>query len=77
MALTGLDNVAILGSGMAIITVPVGLPKGEIIFRATEPVIVQRLLSRGHDLSGRVAVHAIPLVSMPPASTPLASTPPG
>ena len=75
VALTGLESVAIPGSGMATITVPVGLPEGEIIFRATEPVIVQRLLSRGHDLSGRVAVHALPLVPMPSASTPLASTP--
>lgn len=67
--LTGLDKVVVPGSGMAIITVPVGVPEGEIIFQATAPVIVQRLLSRGHELTGRIAVHALPLVPMPVAST--------
>ena len=60
--LTGLDNVVVPASGVVTITVPVGLPVGEIIFQATAPVIVQRLLSRGHDLIGRSAVHALPLI---------------
>jgi len=68
--LTGLDKVVVPASGIVIITVPVGLPRGEIIFQATAPVIVQRLLSRGHELIGRSAVHALPLIPMPVASTP-------
>lgn len=68
--ITGLDKVVLPASGMAFITVPIGLPGGEIILQATVPVVVQRLLSRGHELIGRVAVHALPLIPMPIVSTP-------
>ncbi|MEO8162768.1 MAG: DUF5719 family protein [Ilumatobacteraceae bacterium] len=65
VALSGLDAVAVPASGLTLISVPIGLPIGELIFRATSPVIVQRLLSRGHDLVGRVAVMALPLIPSP------------
>jgi len=69
VALSGLEAVAVPESGLALITVPIGLPIGELIFRATTPVIVQRLLSRGHELFGRSAVMALPIVPSP-VSTP-------
>lgn len=61
--LSGLEKVVVPASGVVAITVPVGLPMGELIFQASAPVIVQRLLPRGHDLIGRSAVHALPLIS--------------
>lgn len=65
VALSGLDSIRIPGSGMVTITLPVGLPTGELILRATTPVIIQRLLARGHDLTGRSAVMALPLIPSP------------
>lgn len=65
VALSGLEAVALPESGFVLITVPIGLPSGELIFRATSPVIVQRLLSRGHELVGRSAVMALPVVPSP------------
>lgn len=65
VALSGLDSIVLPGSGLVTITLPVGLPIGEIILRATSPIIVERLLTRGHDLIGRSAVMALPLVPSP------------
>ncbi|MHB1130353.1 MAG: DUF5719 family protein, partial [Ilumatobacteraceae bacterium] len=69
VALSGLDSIALPGSGLVTITLPVGLPVGELILRATSPVIIERLLSRGHDLVGRSAVMALPLVPSPVTSS--------
>jgi len=65
VALSGLESIVVPASGLVLITVPIGLPIGELIFRATSPVIIQRLLTRGHDLFGRSAVMALPLVPSP------------
>ncbi len=65
VALPGLEAVVVPESGLVLITVPIGLPSGELIFRATSPVIIQRLLSRGHELVGRSAVMALPVVPSP------------
>lgn len=69
MALSGLESIVVPGSGFVAITLPSGLPVGEIILRASVPVIVQRLLSRGHDLVGRSAVMALPLIPSPVATS--------
>lgn len=69
VALSGLDSIAIPGSGLVTITLPVGLPAGELILRATTPVIIQRLLARGHDLTGRSAVMTLPLIPSPVTSS--------
>lgn len=65
IAISGLENLVVPESGLILITVPIGLPIGELILRATTPVIVQRLLTRGHDLFGRSAVMALPVVPSP------------
>ncbi len=65
VAISGLENIVIAESGLTLISVPNGLPVGQLILRATTPVIVQRLLARGHDLPGRSAVMAIPVVPSP------------
>lgn len=67
--LSGLDALVIPPSGLITITLPAGLPAGEIILRASVPVIVQRLLARGHDLIGRSAVMALPFVPAPIATS--------
>lgn len=67
--LSGLDGVVVPASGLVTITVPAGLPAGELILRASVPVIVQRLLARGHGLIGRSAVMALPLVPAPAAAS--------
>lgn len=65
VAISGLESIAVPESGIVLITVPIGLPLGELIIRATSPVIIQRLLARGHDLFGRSAVMALPIVPSP------------
>ncbi|MEK7410337.1 MAG: DUF5719 family protein [Actinomycetota bacterium] len=65
VALSGLESIVMPASGLVTITLPVGLPVGELILRATVPVIVERLLGRGHDLVGRSTVMALPLIPSP------------
>jgi len=65
VAISGLENIVVAQSGLTLISVPNGLPVGQLILRATTPVIVQRLLARGHDLPGRSAVMAIPVIPSP------------
>lgn len=65
VAISGLENIVIAESGLTLISVPIGLPVGQLILRATTPVIVQRLLDRGHELPGRSAVMAIPVIPSP------------
>jgi hypothetical protein len=65
VALPGLESVVLSAGGLAVIAIPAGIPEGEIIVRATSPVVVQRMLLRGHDLPGRSAVLAIPTLPSP------------
>ena len=65
VALPGLESVVLSAGGLAVIAIPAGLPEGEIIVRATAPVVVQRMLLRGRDLPGRSAVLAIPTLPSP------------
>ena len=65
VAIAGLELVVLPASGLISIPVPAGIPNGEIVVRATVPVVVQRMLLRGHDLSGRSAVLALPTVPSP------------
>ena len=65
VAITGLESVVLPASGLISIPVPNGISSGEIVVRATIPVVVQRMLLRGHDLIGRSAVLALPTVPSP------------
>jgi hypothetical protein len=69
VAITGLESVVLPASGLISIAVPAGIPNGEIVVRATVPVVVQRMLLRGHDLSGRSAVLGLPTVPSPEAGS--------
>ena len=65
VAVTGLDAVVVPGGGTALLAMPVGVTAGEIIVTSTQPVAVQRLLNRGHDLVGRAAAPLLPFLPMP------------
>ena len=65
VAIAGLESVLLPASGLISIPVPAGIPSGEIVVRSTIPVVVQRMLLRGHDLTGRSAVLALPTVPSP------------
>ncbi|NDI19101.1 MAG: hypothetical protein EBY89_04945, partial [Actinobacteria bacterium] len=65
VSISGLDAVTVPGGGTALLAMPVGVTSGEIIVTSTQPIAVQRLLNRGHDLVGRAAAPMIPHLPMP------------
>ena len=65
IAITGLESIQIGASGFSVIPIPAGISNGEVVLRATVPVVVQRMLNRGHDLAGRSAVLALPVIPSP------------
>ena len=65
VVLGGLESLILPASGVLSIGVPPGLPDAQIIVQASVAVVVQRLLSRGHDLFGRSAVLALPHLPSP------------
>ena len=65
VAIAGLESVLLPASGLVSIPVPAGISNGEIVVRATVPVVVQRMLLRGHELTGRSAVLALPTIPSP------------
>jgi len=67
VALSGFESIEVPASGLITISLPTGIPVGELL-RATYPVIIERLLARGHDLVGRSAVMALPLIPSPVVS---------
>jgi hypothetical protein len=68
VVIAGLESVVLPASGLVSIPVPAGVSNGEVIIRATIPVVAQRMLLRGHDLIGRSAVLALPTVPSPEAA---------
>lgn len=65
VAIAGLESVLLPASGLVSIPVPAGISNGEFVVRATVPVVVQRMLLRGHELTGRSAVLALPTIPSP------------
>jgi len=65
VTIAGLESVLLPASGLVSIPVPAGISNGEIVVRATVPVVVQRMLLRGHELTGRSAVLALPTIPSP------------
>ena len=63
--IAGLESIALPASGLVSIAVPAGVSNGEVVIRASIPVVVQRMLLRGHDLAGRSAVLALPTIPSP------------
>lgn len=70
MALSGLESVALPPGALVVVAAPAGLPAGEVVVRATQPVVVQRLLSRGDGMPGRAAALMVPVLPTPSSVTP-------
>jgi hypothetical protein len=58
--IVGFESVAVPAAGVVVIATPAGLPQGEFILRSGEPVVVQRMLTRGGDLVGRTTALGFP-----------------
>lgn len=65
VAIAGLDAVTVPGGGTALLAMPVGVTAGEVVVTSTQPIAIQRLLTRGHDLVGRAAAPMLPYLPMP------------
>lgn len=60
VAIVGFESIAVPAAGLVVIETPAGLPQAEFIVRASEPVVVQRMLTRGADLVGRTTALGLP-----------------
>lgn len=60
VAIVGFESITVPAAGIVVIATPPGLPQGEFIVRASEPVVVQRMLSRGGELVGRTTALGLP-----------------
>jgi hypothetical protein len=60
-AYPGLENVALGPGGVANLGIPEGATPGQVIVRATVPIVVQRRMARGHSLVGFSIVSALPV----------------
>jgi hypothetical protein len=58
--IAGFESIVVPAAGIFLVATPVGLPQGEFILRSSEPVVVQRMLTRGRDLVGRTTALALP-----------------
>ena len=65
VSIAGLESVTLPGGGTAVLAIPIGATAGEVIVTASQPVAVQRLLTRGHGLVGRAAAPMLPHLPMP------------
>ena len=70
VALGGLESVALPPGALVVVAAPAGLPAGEVVVRATQPVVVQRLLTRGDGMPGRAAALMLPYLPTPSAAAP-------
>lgn len=68
VALGGLESVSLPPGALVVIAAPAGLPAGEVVVRATQPVVVQRLLTRGDGMPGRAAALMLPHLPTPSAA---------
>jgi hypothetical protein len=60
VAIVGFESITVPAAGIVVIATPPGLPQAEFIVRASEPVVVQRMLSRGGELVGRTTALGLP-----------------
>jgi hypothetical protein len=58
--IAGFESIRLPAAGTVVIATPPGLPQAEFIVRSTEPIVVQRMLTRGADLVGRTTALALP-----------------
>lgn len=61
----GLEAIELSAGGVIALAIPEGLPVAELIVESSEPVVVQRSLSRGGTLVGRTSALALPYLPSP------------
>ena len=59
--ITDLESIVIPAGSLIVIPVPASLPQAQIVVRSDQPIVVQRMLSRGGELVGRTTALALPM----------------
>lgn len=62
--ITGLESIVIGSGSLAVIAIPPSLSSAQVVVRADQPIVVQRMLSRGGELVGRTTALAMPVLPM-------------
>ena len=60
--ITGLESILVPAGSLVVIAVPASLPQAQVVVRSDQPVVVQRMLTRGGELVGRTTALALPMV---------------
>jgi hypothetical protein len=60
--ITGLESILIPAGSLVVIAVPASLPQAQVVVRSDQPIVVQRMLTRGGELVGRTTALALPMV---------------
>lgn len=61
--ITDLESIVIPAGSLAVIAVPVSLPQAQVVVRSDQPIVVQRMLTRGGELVGRTTALALPMLT--------------
>jgi hypothetical protein len=60
----GLESIVIGPGSLAVVAIPPSLSAAQVVVRSDQPVVVQRMLSRGGELVGRTTALAMPVLPM-------------
>ena len=60
----GLESIVIAPGSLAVVAIPPSLSMAQVVVRSDQPVVVQRMLSRGGELVGRTTALAMPVLPM-------------
>jgi len=60
----GLESIVIGPGSLTVVTIPPSLSAAQVVVRSDQPVVVQRMLSRGGELVGRTTALAMPVLPM-------------
>ena len=61
---TGLESIVIGPGSFTVVAIPPSLTAAQVVVRSDQPIVVQRMLSRGGELVGRTTALAMPVLPM-------------
>ncbi len=61
---TGLESIVVGGGSLVVVAIPTSLSSAQVVVRSDQPIVVQRMLSRGGELVGRTTALAMPVLPM-------------
>jgi hypothetical protein len=61
---TGLESIVIGAGSLAVVAIPQSLSSAQVVVRSDQPIVVQRMMSRGGELVGRTTALAMPVLPM-------------